>query len=508
MSHMKEIFFLYGLAFFVMGIAVWLEASRSPTFPPVRALAFLATFGVIHGGHEWVEMFQLMTTNPPTLFSHIFRLVALAVSFVLLIEFGVRLLVMDNDRRIWQIVRWIILIIFLGGMILVWAVWGARKDVWAAADAWCRYSLSVPGAVLAAMGLFRQSKRLTRQQRNVSRDIAVIGIAFLLYGVPGQIFVNLSPLPPSTVLNSVRFMETFHFPIQLLRAVMASLAAVFTVRTLRLFETERQRQVNKLDQARIEAQQRLAEEMAEQEKLRRELLHQTVLAQEEERRHIARELHDEASQAMTAISWKLAALEQVLPNSHGKGHAEISNRIDDLRQLIKQVMGDLRQLTSRLRPAVLDELGLVPALIAHADDCSDNFSFLVNVEVTGKRQRLSSEIETTLYRIAQEALTNVAKHAQATNVSIQLYFDKQEVALSISDNGVGMEVENAQRAAAQGKGWGLAGINERVQLVEGNLDIHSAPGKGAVLSVWVPIPPIPPTKERNIYEINPVAVSR
>ena len=111
------------------------------------------------------------------------------------------------------------------------------------------------------------------------------------------------------------------------------------------------------------------------------------------------------------------------------------------------------------------------------------------------RRRLPSEIETTLYRIAQEALTNVAKHAQATRASIQLHFDEHEITLSINDNGVGMDVEIAQRAATCGKGWGLAGISERVQLVAGTLDIHSAPGNGTVLNVRVPIPPPPPEEE-------------
>jgi signal transduction histidine kinase len=506
-SHLKEIYFLYGLAFFVMGIAVWLEASRSDAFPPVRALSFLAAFGLIHGSHEWVEMFQLMAPDPPISSFHIFRLVALVISFVLLIEFGLRLLAMNDKRSIWQIGRWVILTVFFGGLVLVWAVWGMGKDVWAAADAWCRYSLAVPGAVLAAIGLFKQSRRLTHQQRGVSRDMLVTGLAFLSYGIPGQVFVGPSPLPPSTVLNTVLFMETFHFPIQLLRAVLATTAAVFTVRALRLFEMERQHRISELNQARAEAQQRLTEEMTEREKLRQELLRHAVLAQEEERQHIARELHDEAAQAMTALSWKLAAVEQVLPNSHSKGHKEIQKRVGELRQLTEQIMNNLRQLTTRLRPAVLDELGLVPALIAHADACSDRFPFVVNVEITGQRRRLLSEIETTLYRIAQEALTNVAKHAQATRASINLHFDEQEVTLSIGDDGIGMDVEIAQQAAACGRGWGVAGICERVQLVNGTLKIHSTPGNGTILDVRVPIPyPLLSSEEENLREHDPVTV--
>jgi two-component system sensor histidine kinase NreB len=146
---------------------------------------------------------------------------------------------------------------------------------------------------------------------------------------------------------------------------------------------------------------------------------------------------------------------------------------------------------------VLDELGLVPALITYADDCSARFPFVVDVQVTGTRRRLPSEVETALYRIAQEAITNVAKHAQATHAAIQLHFNEQEVALSINDNGVGMDVETGQQAAACGKGWGLAGIRERIQLVGGHLDIRSSPGAGTDLAVRVPVPSAPQSETRS-----------
>jgi signal transduction histidine kinase len=493
------VYFLYGLGFFVTGLAILLETSRRSELPVAYGLSLLAAFGIIHGSHEWIEMFQLIAEESSMQISQGLRLPILAVSFTLLLEFGIRILMLDASRR-WRLVRWAILAVFIVGEGLVWAKWGSQEDWLAAADAYCRYSLAVPGAVLAAAGLFRQSRQLARQQIGISRDTTIVGIAFLLYGIPGQIIVCPSPLPPSNVFNNGLFIETFGFPIQVVRTAMALVGAFFTVRSLRIFEFERQRQMNELSQAQAEAQWRLDEERTQQEELRRQLLHQTVLAQEEERQHIARELHDEASQAMTALSWKLAAVEQALPNSHSTGHNEVQDRLRDLRQLTEQVMDNLRQLTTRLRPAVLDELGLVPALIAYADDCSSRYPFSVGVDITGQRRRLPSEIETTLYRIAQEALTNVARHAQATRARIQLHFEPGEITLHIADDGVGMDVETAQRAAACGKGWGLAGICERIELVEGNLDIESSPGAGTELNVWVPAPPLPHPKKDNEEE--------
>jgi len=484
-THMVVVYFLHGLGFCVTGLAVWLESSRRSSLPLARGLPLLAAFGFIHGSHEWIEMFQLMAQGTSMLFSHTPRLPVLAISFVLLMEFGLRLLALDGWRH-WRLVRWALLVIFFLGEGIVWVAWGGQEVWLAAADAWCRYSLAVPGAVLAAAGLFRQSRHMASQQVNISRDMLIIGLAFLFYGIPGQVFVGPSPLPPSTVINTTLFMETVHFPVQLLRTVMAGTVAIFTVRALRVFEMERQNRMNELNQARVEAQRRLDEERAEQDRLRRELLRQTVLAQEEERRHVARELHDEAGQALTTISWGLAAVEEALPDHPD----EAVERTRELRQLVDQVMNNLRQLTVRLRPAVLDELGLVAALTTYADDCSARFPFMVDVDVTGQRRRLPSEIETTLYRITQEALTNVARHAQATHVLIQLHFDEQEVTLKISDNGVGMDLEIARHAAIAGKGWGLAGIHERVQLVKGRMDIRSSPGTGTELSVWIPVPPL------------------
>jgi signal transduction histidine kinase len=207
--------------------------------------------------------------------------------------------------------------------------------------------------------------------------------------------------------------------------------------------------------------------------------------QEEERTYIAREIHDEAGQALTALSWGLAGVEESLPAQAD----DVRPRLAEMRQLAEQVMSSLRQLMSRLRPAVLDELGLAAALITYADETSSRYPFTVDVEITGNRRRLSTEIETTLYRIAQEAITNVARHAYATQARIDLGFGEEEITLEISDNGVGMDIDRGQDTAALGRGWGLAGIDERIQLVHGEFDIQSSKGSGTTLIVRIPYQP-------------------
>jgi signal transduction histidine kinase len=480
-DHLIGIFFLYGLAFFITGIVVFVGAGCARYLPMAHALPYLTAFGLLHGSHEWIEMAQLASPSPPSIYFRTARIAALAVSFILLIEFGVRLLT-TNDGRLWKIIRWGLLGLFTVGLISVFLIWRG-DDAWRSADSWCRYSLAVPGALLTAAGFLKHGQLEPYRQTGTQRHLNITGIMFLLYGIPGQVFVGASMLPPSTVLNSTLFLNTLNFPVQLWRALCATVIAVLMSRATRLYEIGRRRQMDEAIEARLEAQRRLTEEMEKRQQLQRELFRRAVWAQEEERRHIARELHDETSQALTALSWRLASVEEALPADL----EEPRHRLEEVRRLTERVMNDLRQLTARLRPRVLDELGLVPALITYADECSSRMPFDVDVEITGERHRLPSEVEVTLYRIAQEALTNVAKHAQATKAHMTLEFGDGEIRLKVSDNGVGMDVAQAQRAAAEGRGWGLAGIEERLELLGGHIELRSPPAGGTELKTRIPL---------------------
>jgi signal transduction histidine kinase len=484
-AHLTEIYFLYGLAFFTTGIVVGLEASRHSGLSLADALPFLAAFGLIHGTHEWLEMFEKMSPGPASAVPRLFRLTVLIVSFIPLVEFGVRLGALAGGKR-WRLARWVILVIFAAGTSVIWLRWGGGgRQAWVQAlDAWCRYSLAIPGSVLAAIELYVYGNRVKRGRRAIPCDLQVVALALLVYGVPGQVFVGASVLPPSTVINSGLFLDSFHFPVQLLRTLMATLVVIFMGRGVRCFEKERQERVERLNRERLEAQRRLTEEMTQRRRLQRELLRRTVQAQEEERRYIARELHDETAQALTALSLGLAGAEEAV----GEDAAEVRDRIGTLRDLVDDIMKRVNQLTTRLRPTMLDDLGLIPALITYVDTVDRHLPFIVDAEVTGQRRRLSSELETTLYRIVQESLTNVARHAQATQAWVHLHLGPREAALKVSDDGIGMSVERALEAAAKGEGWGLAGIHERAALLGGDVRIRSEPGAGTEIEVRIPIP--------------------
>jgi len=204
----------------------------------------------------------------------------------------------------------------------------------------------------------------------------------------------------------------------------------------------------------------------------RDSLRRVVAGQEVERRRLARELHDETGQALTSILLGLRALEEA------NGDVEV----DDLRELVVATLQDVRRLAVQLRPKALDDFGLVPALERLVQTFSESSGISVELEAQIGQERLPNDVETTVYRIVQEALTNVVKHAQASRVSILLVRRDATVTAVVEDDGRGFDP-----AAAGEDSLGLEGMRERVELHEGRLTVETAPGSGTTLRVEVPL---------------------
>lgn len=207
---------------------------------------------------------------------------------------------------------------------------------------------------------------------------------------------------------------------------------------------------------------------------------QIINAQEQERKRIARELHDETSQVLTSLLISLAVLEESLTTP------EARERIADTRQLAHQTLRAIRSLSIDLRPSALDDLGLLPALRWYVKEYQKKCSIEVDFVASGFKERLPAEMETALYRIVQEALTNTARHSQAKRVSIMLKEDEEEVEGIISDDGSGFDFEALRKAPDSERGLGLAGMTERAVLLNGRLDIETRPAHGTTISVHMP----------------------
>lgn len=213
-----------------------------------------------------------------------------------------------------------------------------------------------------------------------------------------------------------------------------------------------------------------------QERLR-ELSQRALTAQEEERRRIARELHDDPAQSLTALLVLLKML-------HDRQQPTDGTVLRELIDLTSSTLESIRAIAQELRPPVLDDLGLVAALEGLAMQYRQRFGLTVQVQIRGQCQRLAPEIELALYRIAQEALTNVAKHAGTDRATLELAFEADRVALSIADRGKGFDLNEVL-----GSGLGLFSMRERAQLVHGTLEVKTKPGAGTRVAVTVPLPP-------------------
>lgn len=245
----------------------------------------------------------------------------------------------------------------------------------------------------------------------------------------------------------------------------------------------RQKKLEEEQKARQKAQEQVQEEMMKRERQKAELLRHIVAAQEEERSRIARELHDETAQTLTAASLNFATLQNLLEDK-----PQLAGLVGRLQDLCRQMNRDLYRLVHDLRPAQLDDLGLVPALRYLTDEGQRDARLEVDFGVIGRIHRLDPYVETVIFRIVQEALTNVTRHAGTDRASVQLVFGERNLTLTVHDEGRGFDT--AEQRQNQ-RGWGLVGMTERIESINGSLRIESQPGEGTLIVVRVPdCPPL------------------
>jgi signal transduction histidine kinase len=263
----------------------------------------------------------------------------------------------------------------------------------------------------------------------------------------------------------------------------------------RSFDTMRaelQRSLNEISEwnreleARIEERTRQLQasykEIAEKDAMRTHLLQKVLLAQEEERRRVARELHDETTQSILGISMRLEAA-AALPASEVD---KIKALLNDVRNLAVTTLDSVHKIIFDLRPSVLDDLGLLSAMRWYAQNRLEPLGVKTRLEVTGEERPLPPEIEITLFRVAQEAMTNIARHAEAKQVLITVEFQDGTISFEVEDDGRGFDPA-VRVAHPAGLGVGLMGMRERVELIGGKFELDSRPHGGTHIRVEVPL---------------------
>ncbi len=232
-----------------------------------------------------------------------------------------------------------------------------------------------------------------------------------------------------------------------------------------------------------EKQERLLDRLVEAQNLMKTLSRSLIKVQELERRNIARELHDEIGQSLTAIKIDMLNIMQNTKSTR------ILTRLKDSIQLVEESLNEVRELSLKLRPSILDDLGLLPAIRWYVDRQSQRSGIKGKVITKQIEETLSPELQITCYRIVQEAITNIIRHADAGSFTVEITKKSDDLHLWIIDDGIGYDVTSARKKAISGQSIGVLGMQERAELVGGWLDIYSTPKKGTKVYAILPLNP-------------------
>ena len=477
-----------GQVFFVMGLAVALQSRQRSELPLARPLGWLAAFGIVHGLMEWGYLFvPIQAGFLPQPIVELLLLLQLAlkpITFALLFQFGVELLLSTRETpqpaRSW--LRWVPAIATgLWGVATialsttVAAGFTPEAGPWlpadeigpaiaavgaplAVGDVVARAMLALPASLLVALGL-RRTRRLLHPVAGpgITAALRAAAVAFVVYAMLAGLVPLPAPFAPASVLNGRSVFEAIGVPIEVLRSLTGLAIAVAVIRSLELFEQE-------TDRALADAR-------------RRELLLR-------ERERIGRDLHDGIIQSIYAAGLHL---EQA---SH-----ESTTEPQTTRDRIGTVMGELNRITGEIRSTIFDlRSGQLEArdaeaiVLAVADELQAHT--LVKLEISAEglfRPRLNAEQAEQLRHVVIEAFSNVLRHAHATNVAVRMACTERRFTLEIRDDGVGFDPLADAARGRRGRAQGLANIRRRAELLDAELRIESAIGRGATLSLTMPV---------------------
>ena len=318
----------------------------------------------------------------------------------------------------------------------------------------------------------------------IARGVVQSGKPVLIDAVPEGVGSTASSAPLG--MNMRLFKAFVSIPLQAKGNVLGVLNVLsysphrFTEDDMKLFQAIADLVGVAIEQADLYARLR------QDKKHYRSLALYMLAAQEEERRRIARELHDETSQALSALAFNQQALMEMAEASSGMDEA-FKNQFKRTQSLVVQINTEINRIIYDLRPTLLDTLGLVAAIRQYAEDILEPLGVKVAVQCKGDIRPLLPEIEVGLFRVAQGIIGNVAKHSKATAVLVMLHYSDDSVAMSIEDNGKGFDIAKLAIADDSGRGSRLLGMKERVRLMGASYSVESQEGKGTRVTVKIPL---------------------
>ncbi|MFN8459308.1 MAG: sensor histidine kinase [Anaerolineae bacterium] len=450
------IFFIYGQVFFVLGLAIALQSWRHSRLMLARNLKWLAAFGFTHGLHEWGDLFIPIQAEyiPQPLVDLLsgLQLLLLAVSFACLFQFGVETLRPLPARQRW--------LRYLPGAILaLWLFWALGPSLnslniaewYNLNNVLARYSMGFPGALLAAYGLRRQAHLLIApmQTPRILRTLRLVGLALAGYAILGGLVVPPADFFPANWLNTVQFELWLQIPVQIFRSLLGLIMALAVISSLEVFRQELDRQLHSMEETQM-------------------------LITERER--IGRELHDSTLQTIYAAGLLLKPLHKDLAET---GAASQTQRIQQSLDLLNQAVADIRGHIGALQPKCSGQ-SLNTGLRELAE--AQHLRSLLDIELTvnlPEGRSLSPTQVGHLLTVANEALSNVARHAQASQVQLKAGVIDGRLYLEIKDNGHGLPADYVA-------GYGLRNMQDRARMLGGEMSVESQPGHGTAVTVTIP----------------------
>jgi signal transduction histidine kinase len=448
------ILFVYGLVFFVLGLATALQSRHYSRLDLARSLSWLAAFGLTHSLNEWGDLFipiqQVYLSEPAVQLLNVIQLILLAVSFACLFEFGVALLRPLGRARWLYSAPAVLLIAWVFSIFFILLPFSPDLTAWHhAANALARYLVGFPGGLVAAYGLRQQTFRRIAPLNvpHIVNTLRVAGVALAVYALFGGLIPPPVPFFPGNWINSDTVQQATGIPPMLFRSLIGLVLAVTIIRALEVFDVETARMIEAMEQQQIVAA---------------------------ERDRIGRELHDGAIQTVyTAGLLVESARNLAEPDS------PVASRLNKAIDVLNDAIRDLRRNLGELHAAPTD----VPLPVALRRLTQDpRYRSLVDVSLDldlPEADSLSSVRTDHVLAIVNEALSNVVRHAQARQVHVHARRSEGRLIVTIQDDGLGLprQVE---------AGFGLRNMHDRARLLGGQLDMTSTKGKGTTIRLDIP----------------------
>ena len=447
-DHQSVLAFLYGQAFFVLGFSIVFLARRSTRLEIARNFLLLAGFGFCEALVAWIPVWAGLSA--PLLAWP--RLLLLGVGYAFLLTFALQTIASleRRDQECWTIVGGLFAL-WLIGLFVARIAGVPREQVLSGGEVAARYVLALPGGLVGAWGLRRQAYRTIERERLllIKPHLRVTWFALALFALFGGVIGPAAPFFPANWLNQETFQGMTGVPILLLRGLCGSATTYGIVRALGVVLGEIELWLESVE--------------------RRQAL-------DRERERIGRELHDGIIQSIYAAGLMLEGARHTIPDEPEVARSQLTRAIDSLNETIQ----DIRRYIFDLRGEMPDD-DLETGLRKMLQDFRVNTLLETKLVVEGEDGRsLGVDRRQHIFQAVREALTNVARHAQARRVELSLRYNLNELQLTISDDGVGLPALPIE------KGQGLRNMRERARLLDGTLDMHSAPSKGVTLTLTVP----------------------